>query len=107
MVGVRHARRRARRVPALVTLAEDPASAPRRAVEGLASHARSDAGCIAIVTHDAILQLALCHVLNLHIRNHRAIAQATATLNDLKWTGSGWRVDLLDSRWHLDGDAHE
>jgi broad specificity phosphatase PhoE len=84
--------------------AEHPADVQRRAVAALAAHGQSDIGCIAIVTHDAVLQLVVCHVLRLELRNYRAIAQHTAVLNDLKWSDGAWHVHLLNSAWHLDGD---
>jgi broad specificity phosphatase PhoE len=83
--------------------AEDPAEARRRALAGLAARTETASGCIAIVTHDVILQLMLCSILGLGLRTYRGIAQHTATLNELERTADGWRVRLLDSTWHLPG----
>ena len=81
---------------------EDPAHAQRRALAALAAHTDPGQGCIAIVAHDAILQLLLCGVLNIDLASYRGIAQHTATLDELQRVASGWRVRLLNSAYHLD-----
>jgi broad specificity phosphatase PhoE len=81
--------------------AEDPRAAQRRACDALVERAAS-AGCVAIVTHDAILQLLLCRVLGIAMQAYRGIAQHTATLNEVRFHGDGWKVYLLNSTWHLD-----
>jgi broad specificity phosphatase PhoE len=82
--------------------AEDPADVQNRALAGLAACAEAGQGCIAIVAHDAVLQLLLCRVLDIDLASYRGIAQHTATLNELQRTAHGWRVRLLNSAYHLD-----
>jgi probable phosphoglycerate mutase len=82
--------------------AEDPRVVQQRALEGLAACAAAEVGCIAIVAHEAILQLILCDVMSLGLERYRDVAQHTATLNELERHGSGWRVRLLNSTSHLD-----
>jgi len=81
---------------------EDPADVQRRALAGMAARAAAEQGCVAIVAHDAVLQLLLCNVLNIDLASYRGIAQHTATLNELQRTAHGWRVRLLNSAYHLD-----
>lgn len=83
--------------------ADDPHAAQRRAFDGLVERTRSRDGCIAIVTHDAILQLLLCRILGIDLRSYRGLVQHTATLNELSRTGEIWNVHLVNSTWHLDG----
>jgi broad specificity phosphatase PhoE len=82
--------------------AEDPAEGQRRALAGLAAAAEAHQGCIAIVTHDAILQLLLCAVLGIDLRSYRGIVQHTATLNEMCGTVDRWKVRLLNSAWHVE-----
>jgi len=82
--------------------ADDPADVQRRALVGLADRAMLGRGCIAIVTHDAILQLLLCNLLGIDLRSYRGIVQHTATLNEVQRIAGGWRVHLVNSTWHLD-----
>jgi broad specificity phosphatase PhoE len=82
--------------------AEHPADVQRRALAGLAAHAEAGNGCIAILAHDAVLQLLLCGVLDIDLQSYRGIAQHTATLNELERAAAGWRVRLLNSAYHLD-----
>ena len=82
--------------------AEDPADAQRRALAGLAERAASGRGCVAIVTHDAILQLLLCNLLGIDLCSYRGIVQHTATLNEVQRIAGGWRIHLVNSTWHLD-----
>lgn len=82
--------------------AEDPTAAQRRALAGLAAQANVHQGCIAIVTHDAILQVLLAHILSIDLHSYRGIVQHTAALNEIEPTAGGWRVRLLNSTWHLD-----
>jgi broad specificity phosphatase PhoE len=81
---------------------EDPVVAQRRALAGFAAQTAAGAGALAIVAHDAILQLLLCSILGIELRSYRGIAQHTATLNEAEWTPAGWTVRLLNSAWHLD-----
>jgi broad specificity phosphatase PhoE len=82
--------------------AEHPADVQRRALAGLTALGQAAQGCIAIVAHDAVLQLLLCGVLNIDLRSYRGIAQHTVTLNELELAAAGWRVRLLNSAYHLD-----
>jgi broad specificity phosphatase PhoE len=82
--------------------ADDPAAVQQRALAGLASRAALGHGCIAIVTHDAILQLVLCKLLGINLCSYRGIVQHTATLNEVHRTTGGWWVYLVNSTWHLD-----
>jgi broad specificity phosphatase PhoE len=82
--------------------AEDPAHAQQRALAALAAHTDTGQGCIAIVAHDAVLQLLFCSVLNIDLASYRGVAQHTATLNELQRVAGGWRVHLLNSAYHLD-----
>jgi broad specificity phosphatase PhoE len=81
--------------------AEDPVSAQRRALRGLVEATSGDAGCVVVVTHDAILQLILCDVLRIDLPGYRGIVQHTAALDELQRTRPGWKVHLLNSTWHL------
>lgn len=87
--------------------AEDPRRVQARAVAALAARARATDRCLAIVSHDAILQLLLCGILGVPLRSYRGIAQHTATLNELRFEGERWTVELLNSTWHLDMVARE
>jgi broad specificity phosphatase PhoE len=80
---------------------ESPVAAQHQALAGLEDLAVAGRGCIAIVTHDAIMQLILCHVLGVDLRSYRGIVQHTATLNEVQRSASGWKVHLLNSTWHL------
>ena len=82
--------------------AEDAADVQRRALAGLKALGEAEQGCIAIVAHDAVLQLLLCSVLDIDLASYRGIAQHTATLNELERSAAGWRVRLLNSAYHLD-----
>ena len=82
--------------------AEHPADVQRRALAGLTALGQAARGCIAVVAHDAVLQLLLCGALDIDLRSYRGIAQHTATLNELERTTAGWRVRLLNSAYHLD-----
>lgn len=83
--------------------AEDPASAQQRAADGLVELAGAHSGTIGIVTHDAILQLLLCQVLSIDLAAYRGLVFRTASLNELVFSASGFRVAVLNSAWHLDG----
>lgn len=82
--------------------AEKPLAAQRRARAALEELGAAGEGCIAIVTHDAILQLLLCDLLSIHLQSYRGLVQHTATLNEVAGSRDGWRVRLLNSTWHLD-----
>ncbi|MBX3023776.1 histidine phosphatase family protein [bacterium] len=82
--------------------ADDPRTIQDRAFAGLVERTASAAGCIAIVSHDAILQLLFCRMLGIPLRSYRGIVQHTATLNELGRDGDTWAVRLLNSTWHLD-----
>lgn len=81
--------------------AEAPAVAQRRAMSSLHAHAAAHEGCVAIVSHDAVIQLILCEILAIDLRSYRGIVQHTATLNELERTPDGWCVHLLNTSWHL------
>jgi len=83
--------------------AEEPASAQQRAVAGLTERAAAQVGDVAIVSHDAIIQLILCSILSIDLQSYRGVVQHTAALNALYRAGDGWRARLLNSTWHLDG----
>jgi broad specificity phosphatase PhoE len=82
--------------------ADDPRAAQARAFGALLDHARAARRCIAIVSHDAILQLLLCRILGIALRSYRGIVQHTATLNELTLERDVWTVELLNSTWHLE-----
>jgi len=82
--------------------AEHPQVVQDRACDFLASLARSSEKCVVVVTHDAILQLVLCHVLQIPLSNYQRLVQHTATLNEIRRQRGPWRVTLLDSSWHLE-----
>jgi len=82
--------------------AESPERVQARALAGLEACAARAGECVAIVSHEVVIQVILCDVLGLAIRNYRALAQHMATLNELGRVGPRWRVLLLDSAWHLD-----
>jgi broad specificity phosphatase PhoE len=83
--------------------AEEPASAQHRALAGLSARATAEQNCVAVVSHDAIIQLLLCAILSIDLQSYRGIVQHTAALNELQRSGDAWRVRLLNSTWHLDG----
>lgn len=60
-----------------------------------------DGEVIAVVSHDAVLQLALAAILQLPLGSYRGLCQATATLNEVRHRGDAWSVVLLNSTWHL------
>ena len=60
-----------------------------------------DGEVIAIVSHDAILQLALAAMLDLPLDSYRGLCQSTATLNQVTRSDGVWSVTLLNSSWHL------
>lgn len=82
--------------------AEDPRTIQKRAFDRLVERTRPSHGCVAIVTHDAILQLLLCRILGIDLPSYRGIVQHTAALNELHRRGETWRVHLVNSTWHLD-----
>jgi len=83
--------------------AEDPEAVQERALAALAACAERERGCIAIVAHNAILQLVLCHVLGRGGERYRKIAQHTASLNELAYDDGHWNVLRLNSTEHLRG----
>jgi broad specificity phosphatase PhoE len=85
--------------------AEDPKVAQQRALEGLMERAGSGDDCLAVVSHDAILQLLLCRMLGIELRSYLGLVQHTAALNELARRGDSWTVVLLNSSWHLDGNS--
>jgi probable phosphoglycerate mutase len=83
--------------------AEPPSEAQVRAYNGLSDVAVAQARCVAIVTHDAIIQLLMCHFLGLPLLTYRGLVQHTASLNELRWSDGEWTVAQLNSTWHLTG----
>lgn len=81
--------------------AEDPAAVQSRALFALVERARASEDAIAIVTHDAVLQLILCELLGLELRSYRGLTLHTASLTELDRVGHGLHVRLIDSTWHL------
>jgi 8-oxo-dGTP pyrophosphatase MutT (NUDIX family) len=82
--------------------AEDPARAQDRAFEALLGVTSEGAGCVAIVSHEAIIQLLLCRILDLPLPSHRGLVVETAAVSELERHGDAWRVHLVNSTWHLD-----
>lgn len=85
--------------------AENPQAVEKRVIAGLEEIASSGASCVVVVSHDAILQLVVRHVLGLPLGTYRGIAQHTGTLNELRRTERGWTLRLLNSGWHLEASA--
>ena len=93
--------------------AEPPSEAQVRAYNGLSDVAVAQARCVAIVTHDAIIQLLMCHFLMCHflmchflglpLLTYRGLVQHTASLNELRWSDGEWTVAQLNRTWHLSG----
>jgi ribonuclease H / adenosylcobalamin/alpha-ribazole phosphatase len=80
--------------------AESAGDVQSRAFSGL-SDVAGTAQCIAIVTHDAIIQLLICRFLGLPLIAYRGLAQHTASLNELRLSDGRWTVAQLNSAWHL------
>ncbi|MHB8718423.1 MAG: histidine phosphatase family protein [Candidatus Dormibacteria bacterium] len=80
---------------------ENPATVRQRAMAEL--HRLSGGGeSVAVVTHDAVIQIVLCTLLGLPLPTYRGLIQSTAALNLLRWDGAAWSVQLVNSAWHLD-----
>lgn len=60
---------------------------------------------VAVVSHDAVIQIVLCEVLGLSLSTYQGLVQSTAALNLIHWNGSSWSVRIINSTWHLDFDA--
>lgn len=82
--------------------AEEPQAVEARAMAAIEEIGLSGASCAVIVSHDAVLQLLLRHILGLPLRSYRGIGQHTATLNELRRSEQGWAIRLLNSTWHLE-----
>jgi broad specificity phosphatase PhoE len=82
--------------------AEPPATVQIRAVSALEEVARGNEATVAIVTHDAVLQLILCRLLSIDLRSYRGLTFHTASLTEIEHAGEGFRVRLLNSTWHLE-----
>lgn len=82
--------------------AEHPSQVQSRAVSALAERTRAGEETIAIVTHDAVLQLLLCHFLAIELRSYRGLMFRTASLTELERSGERFHVQLVNSTWHID-----
>jgi broad specificity phosphatase PhoE len=80
--------------------AEAPQRVRERALAAL-NEVAIDAEVVAVVSHDAVLQLTLAAILQLPLGSYRGLCQSTATLNEVRRTGGAWSVVLLNSTWHL------
>jgi probable phosphoglycerate mutase len=80
--------------------AEPPRRVQERAMAAL-SDVASEGEVVAVVTHDAVLQLILAAILDLPLASYRGLAQSTATLNEVRRSDGRWRVVQLNSHWHL------
>jgi probable phosphoglycerate mutase len=82
--------------------AEEPQAVEARAMAGLEEISISGTPCAVVVSHDAVLQLILRHILGLPWRSYRGIGQHTGALSEVSRDDHDWTVGLLNSTWHLE-----
>jgi alpha-ribazole phosphatase len=80
--------------------AEPPSVVQERVLRALVERA-VDGEVAAIVSHDAVLQLALAGLAVLPLAGYRSLLQHTATLNEVVFLGDAWQVTRFNSLGHL------